>query len=418
MTASPCRSPGAEPGPDRFDAPIDLWNPGGDPAVLRRAAGAWREMAARLRQSAGAVDREVAAVGGAWSGPAADAFGRHWRRVRTGMTAGGETCEQVARTLDAVAREIEDTNDQVHDLYVAVGITVAVGAIGSAVTFGFASAGAAAMATRHATQAAVVVARLQAFLQASGRTLSGLRAALGLFARRWAVAAAGNTVATAVQKAIANPTHNPLDGWGISDVTQIVVASTSSMGATTLATGWGRFRAVATARPVLASVGTGVAGNAAGSVAGDLWARDQPFSWTTVRRAALNGGAGGVGAGGTTALLRRFGGPPRAAAPTLLQRLPPGTAQEAAVSVPLEGVVQGLVPADEGGADPPRSRGDLDHLHQRRWLPPADQQPPTGRLRIGSVGPDEGAFVRIPGQDQARAGQLPDPLEERLEQRP
>jgi WXG100 family type VII secretion target len=343
-------APRPEPAPDRVDAPIDLWNPGGDAGVLRRAAGAWREMASLLRSLTEAIGAEAHAVRDAWSGAAADAFDAHWRRMEAAMADGAGHFEEIATHLDHVAAQIDDTNHQVHELYEAIGITVAVGAIGAVVTFGFSSAGAAAVAAGEASRAATLVARLEAVLQLTARAMSGFRAALAVFARRWALAAAANTVATVVQKSISNPGHNPLERWTVADVTQIVVSSTAGAGAATAA--GVRFEAVAAARPVAASAGIGAAGSVVGSLAGDLWVRHQPFSPATVRNAALRGAAGAVGGAGTTAVLRRFGGPPpmagplpgEAPTPTLLQRIPAGAPQEGAVGVPLKGVVKGVVP--------------------------------------------------------------------------
>ena len=355
MTGSPvapCAGPGAAPGPDRFNQVIDVVNPGGDPAVLRRAAEVWRQAAARILASADGLDSEVRRASAGWDGPASSAFAGRWGRLHESVGEGAKTFEQVAASLDETAAQIEETNEQVHQLYAAIGVTVALGAAMSLVTVGVGSAGAAAAAAAQAGRAATIVARLGTLLTISARTMTGFRAAFVAFSQRWAIAAAGNVVATAAQKAVFGPTHNPLAGWTVSDATRIVVGATSQAGAVSMAHTSARLAALSARHPLATGFATGFAGSGTGSVASDLWVDRRPLSAVTVRNALVNGAGGGGAAVATEGLLARLAtgpapaGPAPAAGPARLvvvRRPPlwlPPYSREAALSVPVDAAAQ------------------------------------------------------------------------------
>ena len=288
-----CAAPAPPPAPDRFDHVVDLLNPGGDPAVLRRAAGAWREMAARLRALAGELGSAVRQVGTTWQGPAMQSFAGHWARLEASVDEGARTFDDIAANLDQVADQIAETNEQVHELYATIGVTVALGAALSVVTVGFGSAAAAAAASAQAAQAATVVARLGTFLTISARAMSGFRATFVAFSQRWAIAAAGNGLATAAEKAVVSPNHNPFDGWSVSDVTKIALGATSAAGVAGIAAGSARLAPLAARHPLAASFATGFAGGSGASVVGTRgWTggrcrgRRPATPWSTGRAAA------------------------------------------------------------------------------------------------------------------------------------
>lgn len=58
----------------KIEKSFDLFNPGGDPSVLRACAEAWRHMAHDLKTTIETQDQEVTRLGDNWTGAAADAF--------------------------------------------------------------------------------------------------------------------------------------------------------------------------------------------------------------------------------------------------------------------------------------------------------------------------------------------------------
>ncbi|MDQ3575143.1 MAG: WXG100 family type VII secretion target [Actinomycetota bacterium] len=303
-------APSPPAAPDRLDSVVDIVNPGGDPAVLRRAAGAWREMAADLRSTTESLAPGVREVGITWHGLASREFVRKWEEQERWINERARVFEEIAEHLDQIARQIEETNEQIHQLFLVIGATVVFGAVSSVLSFGFASAPAAAVVAAQTGQAVAIVARLGTFLTISARTMSGLRAALLAFSQRWAIAAVANTLATGAQKAISNPNHNPLDNWTISDLTKITVGATAASGVTTVAGHSARFSSLAAEHPLKASLATSAIGGAGGSLVNDLWVDRRGVGANTLRNAVANGFSSGLAGVGTQGLLLRLGGRP------------------------------------------------------------------------------------------------------------
>jgi WXG100 family type VII secretion target len=264
-------------------------------------------MASDLRAEVVGLDGGVRSLGQGWLGAAADAFQGRWHETARSMTEAAANFDQVAAKLDEVAAQIEETNHQVHALYVAIGVTVAVGLAVSLVTVGFGSAGAAAAASAQAQQAATIVARLGTFLTISVRTMSGFRAALVVFGQRWAIAAAGNVLTTASQKAVFGPNHNPLEGWSLPDLTKIIVSSTTSAALGTAAANSARWSPTASTHPWATNFGTGFVANGTASVVNDLGVDRLSLSPATAGNVLVNGLAGGSSSVSTVAAGRLVG---------------------------------------------------------------------------------------------------------------
>ena len=312
-------------------------------------------MAAGLR----AIDEELGGavhqVGAAWEGPASKAFAHHWLQLHGAVADGAGTFDEVAAHLDQIASQIEETNEQVHQLYLAMGITAAVGVATSVVTMGFGSAGAAAAAAAQAGQAATIVARLGTFLTISARAMSGFRTALVAFSQRWAIAAAGDALATAAHKAVFNPNHNPLDNWSIADVTKIAVGATSSAGLAGMASRSLHVAPVAARHPLRTGFAVGFGGGGGASVVNDLWVDRHRLSPATVGRAALSGVFGGTSAMAAGAVLLPSHAQPSAPASAGASRLvavrrrrlwvPNGASGQALVGIPIDGGIEGFLSA-------------------------------------------------------------------------
>lgn len=298
---------GAPPPPPEIQQDVDLWNPGGDPGELRRAAQVWRAMADTVDSVAGNLDGAVRRGLASWDGPTSARFAGQWDQVHTGMTVEVVPhLREIAGRLDDTADAIEDINDQIHDLYASAGLALGAGLVLSVVTLGFSAAASAAAAAAAGARAGVLVARMASILQAVAAALRAAKLANN-YAKAWGIAATVNTTATGISKAITNPNHNPFSGWSLDDASAIVNGSTAAGLAGGAGTGLIRAGALgsavgtAAAAHPLATAGTlGALSGSSGSLLNDL-ASGEPLDWG---RAGL-GSAVGLGAGTASAGVAR-----------------------------------------------------------------------------------------------------------------
>lgn len=161
------------------EAGFEVISPGGRPEELRQAAKAWRRLKSDVAGPEGilkALDKNVeATVGDTWSGPAADAFRKHWIEFRKAVEQATEQYDEIAKGLDEAADAIEECNDEIHAIYAEIGISIGVGVALSFVTFGFGGAAAAANAARLAAQAVRIAGRLGEILRRIGTAFRTLR---------------------------------------------------------------------------------------------------------------------------------------------------------------------------------------------------------------------------------------------------
>ncbi|MBW3557484.1 MAG: WXG100 family type VII secretion target [Actinobacteria bacterium] len=312
------------PPPPEIEQDVDIWNPGGDPGELRRAAAAWRAMANTVEGVAADLDGAVNRCLAAWTGTSSDAFERQWREVHQGMTS--EVVPhlgEVAGRLDETADAIEDINDQIHDLYVSIGVAVGVGAVLSVVTLGFSAAASAAAAAAAGARAGVLVARMASILQTVAAALRGAKLASS-YAKAWGAAAVVNTTATGVSKAITNPNHNPFDGWTFDDASAVVNGSTAAgvtggLGSRLIGLGGlGAVGRAAAGRPLVTGGTLGAMSGSGGSILNDV-AGGEPINWGKAGLgAAVGTGAGAASAGAARGIARLRARPAPPAAPSVL----------------------------------------------------------------------------------------------------
>jgi len=159
-----------------YEAGIEVVNPGGRPDVLRAAAKGWRTMGEELEEAYGGLDRGVRAVlGEHWRGDSAEAFHTYWEKVGRAV---GETLplfEQAARGLDEAADHIEEINDEIHQIYLEIGVSIAASVALSFVTVGFSAAAGAANAVRLAGEAGAAASRLGRLLCNAARLFRSMR---------------------------------------------------------------------------------------------------------------------------------------------------------------------------------------------------------------------------------------------------
>lgn len=154
-----------------YEAGLELINPGGRPDVLKDAAKAWRDMGAHLDTFAVEMDRKIRAKHGTeWRGPAADAFLAHWETVKKSIEESQDIFTDASKGLEDAADNIEQVNDEIHQIYIEIGVTIAATVATSFITLGFSAAAGAANAARLAAQATAAATRLGRLLSAIAKT--------------------------------------------------------------------------------------------------------------------------------------------------------------------------------------------------------------------------------------------------------
>ncbi|MGN9761247.1 WXG100 family type VII secretion target [Streptomyces sp. SD31] len=288
-----------------YEAGLELWNPGGEPDVLKDAAKAWGAMGDALDKFVVHMDKVVRDVyGDDWRGPAADAFVKHWEEVKKSVEDAQPTFDEAKKGLNEAAEKIEQINDEIHAIYAEIGVTIGVSIATSFITLGFSAAAGAANAARLAGQAAAAAARLGRILATIARWFERLRTfehsskflQYGVrfgstFAGRTAIEF-GNGVATSMISGKGPEWENNLVG-GMAGAGMGKLADAALGGR--LGGGIGE------------SIGTGAVGGATGSLVGDAanaygpWAdKDDEFDWSQSLIGAGAGAAGGGVGGGLT----------------------------------------------------------------------------------------------------------------------
>ncbi|MFJ5673633.1 WXG100 family type VII secretion target [Streptomyces sp. NPDC093097] len=162
----------------QIEKSFNLFNPGGDPSVLRSCAEAWRYMAHDLKSTVEEQDQEVARLGDNWTGAAADAFHSHWAHTRGQVEKVLPQFESVAHQLDTTADAIQKANDEVHRVVEEIAATAAIGIGLTVLTAGFSDAIAAGAAAAEIAEAAGEVTRLGQLLIRAAKAIETVKKAM------------------------------------------------------------------------------------------------------------------------------------------------------------------------------------------------------------------------------------------------
>ncbi|MHB6910198.1 WXG100 family type VII secretion target [Streptomyces sp. CB02959] len=162
----------------QIEKSFDLFNPGGDPSVLRACAEAWRGMAHDLKSTIETQDHEVVRLGDNWTGAAADAFHAHWNHTKGQVEKALPQFETVAQQLEHTADAIKKANDEVHRVAEEIAATVAIGIGLTVLTGGFSDAVAAGAAAAEVAEAAGEVTRLGQLLIRVAEVMEKIRTAM------------------------------------------------------------------------------------------------------------------------------------------------------------------------------------------------------------------------------------------------
>lgn len=163
------------PPPPPIEKSFDIFNPGGDPGVLRACANAWRTMATELKSTRDGLDQQVNGMDSAWTGQAAHSFHSHWDNTRGQIDKALPDFENVAAQLDQAADAIDSVNKQIKQVEEQIAITAAIGIGLSILSAGFSDVAAAAGAAAEAEEASAAVVQLARVLNAIEKVLEVIK---------------------------------------------------------------------------------------------------------------------------------------------------------------------------------------------------------------------------------------------------
>lgn len=183
--------------------------PDAEPAELRQAAAAWREMAAALDGVRSRLNPAAARVAGANRGEAIDRFGAFWDDVSTDTAGVASACRAIATALDDFADAVEEVRQEILRLAAEIAASVAIG-----VGLAFFTAGLSAAAVTATTARIIAIAaRLCTTLSIRAATIMSRVAVVGAFGA--IESAAVNVTVQLGSNAAFNDNHDPLDGFSL-----------------------------------------------------------------------------------------------------------------------------------------------------------------------------------------------------------
>ncbi|MGY5131193.1 WXG100 family type VII secretion target [Streptomyces nigrescens] len=355
-------------GEEIVEAGLELINPGGRPDVLRAAATSWRNMGSELESAFEALDKNVqATLGGHWKGDSADAFEHHWNALKASIQKVEPTFAHAGKGLDDAADSIEEVNEEIHAIYVEIGVSIGVGVALSFVTLGFGGAAAAANATRLAAQAARVSARLASILARIATTFRRVTqlAKANKFLTNVAINWAGNSSGSVAGAAWSGDGVSGKDLWDATWQGGVgaVVGTAPGLGAASKVTkmmtrSGADGTAVAVGSPFLREAASGAAGGATGNVVGG-WATEgakagfteEGTTWTDVAWGTAGNLVGGATGGAAVAGAGRLNQPTEGfQAPEGFTPAPPKEGPSMSIDGPLGGISAGLAGAGQAVA--------------------------------------------------------------------
>ncbi|GGX30680.1 WXG100 family type VII secretion target [Streptomyces noursei] len=285
----------------QIEKSFDLFNPGGDPSVLRACAEAWRGMAHDLKSTIETQDQEVARLGDNWTGAAADAFHVHWNHTKGQVEKALPHFETVAQQLEHTADAIQKANDEVHRVAEEIAATVAIGIGLTVLTGGFSDAIAAGAAAAEVAEAAGEITRLGQLLIKVAEVMEKIRTAMSSskllkFGFEFGKSMDANFIGNVGGQWA---TGQKID-WG-QDLQDAAVSAVVGTGISTagreLAPRVGRFAAALDGDQLPGKIAMGGLGSAGGQAAADgvdiAEGQDKDILWD----AAFSGGAGLIAGG-------------------------------------------------------------------------------------------------------------------------
>jgi LysM repeat protein/uncharacterized protein YukE len=279
-----------------------VFDPGGDPAAIHRAATAHRTLATQQRDNAAALDKVAANLEKSWKGlksaqdtSASAAFQKAWKTLSTQIEAYAQNLDSTATQLDAIADQIAHAQAEANRLKEMAEASLAVGAVLTIFSFGLSDEAAAAAVAVETSEAATLMAWLGDMLDVGLTVLDGLIDAAIRVAARFLMGAALSWISEAGSKLMSG--ENPLnpDNYSAADFANIFLGGILTAGLGEAAYAIKPLGSFLGTHLILGAASYGAAGGALGSYISQTAIEGEPADWTKVVESALiSGGTGGV----------------------------------------------------------------------------------------------------------------------------
>lgn len=210
-----------------------LFNPGGDVGAIHRAAATCRNLAGDLRRVTESANTSAEDLKVQWQGPAADGFQGAWGKFHPSVIEYTGHLDDLAKSLDSVAKSIKEAQDQARKFAIEIGATLVAGAVMTFFSFGFSDVAAGAAVEADMGMLALAMERIGALVAGEAGALAALESAMATTAIRMGAGALGTMIGSAGIKAIVHK-QNPFDpaSWDAKDGSNILNGAilTSVMG--------------------------------------------------------------------------------------------------------------------------------------------------------------------------------------------
>jgi uncharacterized protein YukE len=280
-----------------FSSVEAIFDPGGDPAQIRIAASAHRQLAVSMQSAGSAGDKVALGLADTWKGEnsqgkaAATAFQDAWHNLSGEIETYAEHLNTVAAELDQIADQLEKTQQEAARLREMAEAALAAGVILTVFSFGMSDEAAAAAIAVETSEATTLMAFLGDVLDAAATALDGLIDALIRVAARFIMGAVMSWASEAFTK-----WKQHLDPWSLSsyspeDVANIILGGILTAYMQEVPSSFPLMKAAMEAMPLRAALVYGFTGGTLGSAISQKFIEGEPIDYTKVL------GSGGIAAG-------------------------------------------------------------------------------------------------------------------------
>jgi nucleoid-associated protein YgaU/uncharacterized protein YukE len=293
-----------------------IFDPGGDPAAIRGAAGACRTLASSLCDAVAALDSVADELKKSWRGiagaedqSAGAAFQRAWRKFSAAIVDYASGLDQTAVRLEQVAAEIQSADEQAAHLKEVALAALAVGAGLTFFTFGISDATAEASAMADVAVATGLMSSLDAMLADAAGLLGDLLSAFIQVAARFAMGAGFSLTAEMISKA-AFSHENPFDpaNYSANDISNVLLGGMITAGMGEVISNSTSISDFMDAHPVAGAAASGATGGLLGSAISQFAIQGNKLDASTLE-AVVAGTALSAVSGGVIGKLGTMGGP-------------------------------------------------------------------------------------------------------------
>jgi len=279
-----------------------IFDPGGDPAAIRRAAATAEALASSMRDVASTLDQVAADLGKTWKGKessqdkaAAEAFQEAWAALSAAIGEYADGQDKVATALNNIAAEIASAQAAAKRLWHTVELAAAIAAGTALFSFGASEIAAAAEISAASAEGVSLMAALGDVLTDTTGVLDAISNAIIRVTARFLMGATLSFASEALIKWKEGLDPFNAANYSAEDVGNILLggALTASLGE--IPSKIPAFAAFLKNSPVLGAMLYGSAGGALGSSISQKVIDGTPIDWTKVGESALvSGGTGAV----------------------------------------------------------------------------------------------------------------------------